>query len=435
MNAWLLLCGLVLVGIALTGSYVKRLPLSGAIIYVAIGLTIGQHGFKLIDPRLPADAELIERVAELAIIVSLFGAGLKLRVPLRNIRWLIPFRLAFLSMAVTVGILTAIGVFFLHLSLGAAIFLGGVLAPTDPVLAADVQVEHPFSYDPVRFGLTAEAGLNDGTAMPFVLLGLGLLGLHDIGPLGLRWLLFDLVWKTAAGFAIGSVLGFSVARLVLHMRREQREALGLDDFLALGLIALSYSCGEFVRTNGFLAVFAAGLALRRQERNETGKEFPEEAASKISLTPGWREEVATNPKLAPVYMAQTLLNFNQHLENVGELVVVVLVGALLWQSTFVASFAWIAVLLLFVIRPISIEAGLLGSPVAKVDRHLMSWFGVRGIGSVYYLCYGITHGLPHEIARTCGIVTFTVIAASIVLHGITVSPVMNWYSRRSESAK
>ncbi len=169
MNEWLLLCGLVLVGIALTGSYVKRLPLSGAIIYVAIGLALGQHGFKLINPRLPEDAALIERVTELAIIISLFGAGLKLRIPLRNIRWLLPFRLAFLSMAVTVGTLTVIGVFFLHLPLGAAIFLGGVLAPTDPVLAADVQVEHPYSYDPVRFGLTGEAGLNDGTAMPFVL--------------------------------------------------------------------------------------------------------------------------------------------------------------------------------------------------------------------------------------------------------------------------
>lgn len=247
--------------------------------------------------------------------------------------------------------------------------------------------------------------------------------------------LFDLLWKTVAGFAIGSVLGFSVARFVLHLRREHREALGLDDFLALGLIALSYSCSEFARTNGFLAVFAAGLALRRQERNETGKEFPEEAASKINLTPGWREEAATSPELAPVYMAQTLLNFNQHLENIGELVVVVLVGALLWQSTFIASFAWIAILLLFVIRPVSIEAGLLRSPLGKMERRLMGWFGVRGIGSVYYLCYGITHGLPHDFARTCAIVTFTVIAASIVLHGITVTPVMNWYSRRSDSAK
>lgn len=435
MNGWLLLCGLVWIGIALTGSYVKRLPLSGAIIYIGIGLAIGQHGFKLISPKLPDQAALIGDIAELAIIVSLFGAGLKLRIRLQNVRWLVPFRLAFISMTVTVGALTAIGVFFLHLPLGAAVFLGGVLAPTDPVLAADVQVEQPFSYNPLRFGLTGEAGLNDGTAMPFVLLGLGLMGLHDIGPIGWRWLLLDLVWKTIAGFAIGTLLGFAVARLVLHMRRAHREALGLDDFLALGLIALSYSCAEFAKANGFLAVFAAGLALRRLERNETGREFPEEAASKINLTPGWREEAATSQQLAPVYMAETLLNFNQHLENIGELVVVALVGALLWQSVFVASFVWIAVLLFFVIRPISIEVGLLGSRLSRTERHLMSWFGVRGIGSVYYLCYGITHGVPHDIAATCEVITLTVITASILLHGITVTPVMSWYSRRSESAK
>lgn len=432
MNTWLLLGGLVFLGVALTGSYVRRLPLSAAIIYVAIGLGIGPHGLKLIQPSFPGDALAVEYLAELAIIVSLFGAGLKLRIPLRNPRWLIPVRLAFLSMFVTVGAITLIGVFALHLPLGAAVFLGGVLAPTDPVLAADVQVEEPFSYNELRFGLTGEAGLNDGTAMPFVLLGLGLLGLHDLGHGGLKWLLVDFIWKTLGGFAIGTILGFSVARIVLRLRRQRREALGLDDFLALGLIALSYSCSEFAHANGFLAVFAAGLALRRQERFETGKDFPEEAVRKINMTPGWREQAATSPELAPLYMAQSLLTFNQHLENIGELVVVALVGTLLWRPTSSLSYIWIAAALFLVIRPISIEAGLLGSPVGGVDRRLMSWFGVRGIGSVYYLCYGITHGLPHSFAAICTDVTFTVIAASVLVHGFSVTPVMNWYSRRVE---
>ncbi|HSU59929.1 MAG TPA: cation:proton antiporter [Bryobacteraceae bacterium] len=434
MHLWFLLVGLVLLGMALTGSFVRRLPLSTAIIYVGIGLAIGPHGLALITVSPFDSAHLIEAITEIAIIISLFGAGLKLRVPPRDGRWLVPFRLAFLSMAVTVTAIAIIGVLLLHLPVGAAIVLGGILAPTDPVLAADVQVEQPFSYNPLRFGLTGEAGLNDGTAMPVVLLGLGLLGLHDIGPHAMRWVFLDLIWKTAGGLAIGMLLGYVVARLVLHLRREHREAVGLDDFLALGLIALSYGCAELCAANGFLAVFAAGVALRREERNETGKEFPGQAAASIGFAPGWRTEAATNPETAPVYMAQTLLHFNQHLENVGELVVVVLVGSMLWNGTLSASHLWFVLLLFLVIRPISVEIGLLGTQVRGLERRLMSWFGVRGIGSVFYLSFAIAHGLPRDIAARNAQLTFTVIVASVLAHGISVTPVMNWYERRTERA-
>ncbi len=434
MHLWFLLCGLVLVGMALSGSYVRRLPLSTAIIYAGVGVAMGPHGLGLITVQPIASAHVIEGITEIAIIISLFGAGLKLRVPPRDRRWLVPFRLAFLSMVVTAAIIALVGVLLLHLPLGAAVVLGGILAPTDPVLAADVQVEQPFSYNPLRFGLTGEAGLNDGTAMPVVLLGLGLMGLHDLGDHVIRWVLLDVIWKTAGGLAIGMLLGYGVARLVLHLRREHREALGLDDFLALGLIALSYACAEFSAANGFLAVFAAGVALRREERNETGKEFPEEAAAGIALTPHWREEAATNPETAPVYMAQTLLHFNEHLENVGELVVVVLVGSMLWNGTLSASHLWFVFLFFLVIRPISVELGLLGSPIRPLERRLMSWFGVRGIGSVFYLSYAIAHGLPRPLAAQAAQLTFTVIVASILAHGISVTPVMNWYERRRDDA-
>ena len=127
--------------------------------------------------------------------------------------------------------------------LGAAILLGGLLAPTDPVLAADVQVEHPGDRDRLRFSLTGEAALNDGSAFPFVMLGLGLLGLHELGAFGWRWLAFDVVWAVRGGLAIGWLLGMLVGRLVLYLRRTHKEAVGLDDFLGLGLIALVL-CGR-----------------------------------------------------------------------------------------------------------------------------------------------------------------------------------------------
>ena len=178
-------------------------------------------------------------------------------------RWLLPLRLAVVSMIVTVALIAAAGVAWLGLSLGAAILLGGILAPTDPVLAADVQVAEPTDRDRLRFSLTGEAGLNDGTAFPFVLLGLGLLGLHDLGASLWRWLAVDVLWGVGAGIDIGAALGTLVGRFVLYLRRTHKEAVGLDNFLALGLIGITYGLASWPHGYGFLAVFAAGVALRR----------------------------------------------------------------------------------------------------------------------------------------------------------------------------
>ena len=128
-------------------------------------------------------------------------------------------------MLITVGLVAFAGVVGLGLSVGAAVVLGAVLAPTDPVLASDVQMRHPSDQDNVRFSLTGEAGMNDGTAFPFLMLGLGLLGLHNLGSAGWRWFLVDVLWATAGGLAVGALLGVLTSRFVLYLRREHREAL------------------------------------------------------------------------------------------------------------------------------------------------------------------------------------------------------------------
>ena len=337
-------------------------------------------------------------------------------------------RLASGSMAVTIGLIAVAGVVGLGLPWGAAILLGAILAPTDPVLASDVQMTDPTDKDRLRFALTGEAGLNDGAAFPFVMLGLGLLGLHEIGAAGWRWVAVDLVWAVVGGLAIGALLGELVARIVLYLRRTHKEAVGLDDFLALGLIALSYGTALLAHTYGFLAVFAAGLALRRVERIASGELAPGE----VMEAAGADEEKATHPEKAALYMAESVLGFNEQLERMLEVGMVVLLGGLLSFRTFPAEALWFTPLLLLVIRPTAVVLGLLGSRVSKYQRTLIGWFGIRGIGSIYYLMYAIEHGLPSHLARPLVGLTLTTVAVSIVVHGISVTPLMNRYRSRAE---
>jgi NhaP-type Na+/H+ or K+/H+ antiporter len=372
-------------------------------------------------------AKFLEHLSEIAVIISLFTAGLKLRAPLRDAQWRIAVRLASLAMVLTVGLVAAVGVWLLGLPLGAAILLGGVLAPTDPVLASDVQVEHPFQRDTLRFGLTGEAGFNDGTAFPFVMLGLGLLGLHPLGEGLWRWVVVDLVWAVVAGLGVGTLLGGAVGRLVLYLRRTHREAVGLDDFLALGLIAFSYGVAVLLHAYGFLAVFAAGLALRRiEKKSNRGK--PSEDVEQTAHARADPEH-ATDPEHAPSYMANAVLNFNEQLERIGEVSLVVVLGILLASVPLASEALWFTPLLFLALRPLAVLLSLLGTGTSRPQRGLMAWFGIRGIGSLYYLFYALNHGVQGSLARQLVPLVLTVVAVSILVHGISVTPLMQRYGR------
>jgi NhaP-type Na+/H+ or K+/H+ antiporter len=430
---WLLLIGALFILMALTGTTLKRLPLTAAIIYLAVGVVLGTSvlGVLPVDPL--ADAAVLERVTELAVLISLFTSGLKLRTPLHDERWLLPLRLAFGAMTLTVGMLTLVGVWLLHLPWGAALLLGAILAPTDPVLASDVQVAHPGDRDRLRFSLTGEAGLNDGTAFPFVMLGLGLLGLHSLGAGGWRWLVVDVGWAVLGGLAVGGGLGTLVGRLVLYLRRTHHEAVGLDDFLVLGLITLAYSIAVMLHTYGFLAVFAAAVALRRIEMQQTGA-HPADAIAAMART-GAAHESATDPQSAPAYMTETALAFNEQLERMVELGVVVLLGAMLARPYLLGDALWFVPLLLLVIRPVATRLGLLRSRTSLVQRRLIGWFGIRGIGSLYYLFYALRHGLPPDVAHRLTALTLAMVAVSIILHGLSVTPLMHFYGPWQERAR
>lgn len=434
VNLWFIIVGLLLVAMALSDSVLRRLPLTTALLYLAGGVALGPLGLGLLALDPVEHAELLERVAEIVVIVSLFAAGLKLRAPLTERRWVVPVALAFGSMTLTVGLITLAAWLLLGLPLGAAVLLGAVLAPTDPVLASDVQVDEPSDHDRLRFSLTGEAGLNDGTAFPFVMLGLGLLGLHELGAGGWRWWAVDVVWAIGAGIAVGALLGTLVGKLVVYLRREHREALGLDDFLALGLITLSYGVALAIHSYGFLAVFAAGLAVRRIERRHSGEEAPPPSVEAASQSPE-AEEDATDPDTAPAYMAQAVLGFTEQLERIGTVGVVLLVGGMLLPGTFSAPALWFAPLLFLVIRPLAVVPVMLISGFTRMQKGLVSWFGIRGIGSVYYLSYAVARGVPELEARVLMGITLWVVAASIIIHGISVTPLMNSYGKRHEPRK
>lgn len=402
---WLSLGGALLVLMALSGTMFARLPLSTAMLYLGVGVALSPVWLGAADLRMLTAAPMLERLTEAVVLISLFTSGLKLSVGLNDRRWLPPLRLALLAMLISVAAVTLIGTMLMGLSLGAALLLGGILAPTDPVLASDVQVTDAADRDALRFALTAEGGLNDGTAFPVVMLGLGLLGLHEIGEFGWRWLAVDLLWASAAGLAIGALLGSSLGRLVLYLRREHKEAVGYDNFLALGLIGLSYGLALLCHAYGFLAVFAAGVALRKVER---------QAATRAAAD-------------AP---ANAMLGFNEQLDRIGELCAVIVIGLLLWAVQWQHASWWFVAALLLAVRPVSVALGLAGARILPAQRRLIGWFGIRGVGSLFYLAYAINHGIEPALAEVLTALVLSAVAASIVVHGISVTPLMTHYATR-----
>ena len=433
---WSLIVGLLLVLMALAGSVLRRLPLSTAMLYLLVGLGVGPLGLHLIAPQPALHAYVLERIAEIVVLLSLFTAGLKLSAGLRDRRWALPVRLALNSMVVTVSLIAVVAWLLLGLSPGASILLGAILAPTDPVLASEVQLQQPGDRDKLRFALTGEGGLNDGSAFPFVMLGLGLLGLHELGSWGWRWLAVDVIWATGAGLGCGWLLGIAIGRLVLHLRRQHKEAVGLDDFLALGLIALSYGCALLLHAYGFLAVFAAGVALRRLEQRQSGGEaLPSIEEALVDPDRSVADNVAVDPRHAPAFMARAVLAFNEQAERIGEVAVVIAIGALLWAVQWEHAVWWFVPLLLLVIRPLAVRLGLGRSRVSRSQRLLIGWSGIRGVGSLYYLMFALNHGLPPALADQLVALTLSVVVTSIVVHGISVTPLMAAYERRIGAAR
>ena len=434
---WILIDVIVCIGDQLlaagNGAGLNRLGARGGIFQQAHGL-----GAQVVGLGRGCRGGLLTEAARVALLISLFTVGLKLRASLRDRIWLIPLRLGVIGMIVTIALVTAGSFYFLHLPLGAAVLLGAILAPTDPVLASDVQIKDVGDRDQFRFGLTGEGGLNDGTAYPFVILGLALLGVQEAKIFeGLDGAL-NLMWVVTSAPLLGWFLGWSVGNGVVYLRKRYRLAFGMEEFLGIGLIALSYGLAEAMHGMGFLAVFAAGVGMRRMEgassdrKNGSAGDGPSPALVKMS---GDAETVAGSDDHATAYMAATVLDFNQQIEHFAEFLTVLLLGILVSHSGFSWEGLAVALALFCIVRPASVLVALAGAGVPRLQRNLIGWFGIRGIGSLYYLLFALQYPWRFPLASRMTVIVMTVLTLSVMLHGVSSTPLMAMYHRRRSAQR
>jgi sodium/hydrogen antiporter len=450
---WMGLVGALLLMMALSSAYVRRLPITTSAIYLALGVAISPLGINLITINFVAWKVWFEHLTEIAVIVSLFVGGLKLRLPLKDPAWSAAYRLAAPVMLVSIGGVAAFAHYVLGFDWAIGVLLGAMLAPTDPVLASTVTVEKATDHDRTRYGLSGEAGFNDGAAFPFVVLALTWAQQGGLGGWVGQWALHRLVWAVPAGLVLGYFLGKGIGRLAIWLRSRHQETDAPNDFLALALIALAYVGAEFIGAWGFLATFAAGLGFRGAEiktvtENPVPEQPPkvearlEESPSDSSIEQPPAEELAgtkieeeelKHPAKAAGVVVSEIISFGNTAERLLEVMLVVLVGICLgtyWDLRAVP----LALALFFVIRPLATLIFLAKTPANKLQRLMMAWFGIRGIGSLYYLAYALNHGLSERVPELVGL-TLSVVALSILLHGISSQPILDFYERSNPEPK
>lgn len=430
---WMSVLGALLLLLALTSSYLRWLPVTTSAVCLAFGMGLGPLGVGLVNMDFARASTWLGRVTEMAVLFSLFGTGIKLRLGLRRTAWRASYLLAGPVMLVSIAGVAAVAHFGLHLSWGLSALLGAMLAPTDPVLAAMVQVNSAHDFDRVRYGLSGEAGLNDGVAFPFVIFSLMMIdhvdmGLPDIG----LWALKNLAWGVPAGLAIGYGLGRLLGQVMISQRVRNEDSIeSPNDFLALALIAISYVVAYGVGAFGFLSVFAAGVGLRQAEARASQSEVPAEhlAKPRAAQAPPLPPSELEGGQLAAGVMMDDILTFGDLVERSMEVLLITLLGAALslyWDWRAIG----LGLALFCVIRPASVWLLVRGKHLDRHQRALLGWFGIRGIGSLYYLCFAIAHGLPADIQHTAISLTLSVVALSILLHGISTQPLLDHYERR-----
>lgn len=378
-------------------------PLSLPVAFLGLGMLVFALPLDLPVPDPLVHVEPAEHLAEVCVIVALMGAGLKLDRPVGWRRWSSTWRLLAVAMPVTIAGTAVLGWWWAGLAPAAALLLGSALAPTDPVLASDVQVGEPTededSEDEVRFALTSEAGLNDALAFPFVYAAITLAAHESL----LRWVAVDVLYKLAVGLVLGLGTGWLLGKLFFRATTDAvRLARHAEGFVAVAVTFFAYGVTELAGGYGFLAVFVCAVSIRSSERSHSYHQVLHDFAEQIE-------------RLLTVLL---LLLF-------GGAVVNGLLSALTWRA------AAVGLVLLFVLRPLVAWLSLRGSPGTKGEHLVIAFFGIRGIGSFYYLAYATAAVSFPQAEELWALVGFVVIV-SVVVHGVSATPVMERLDRRHE---
>jgi sodium/hydrogen antiporter len=381
-------------------------PLSLPIACVIIGAAGSVLPIELATPHPSANLPFVERLTEFIVIIALMGAGLKIDRKVAWKSWMMTWRLLAIAMPLTILSLAWLGQTMLGLGAASALLLAAALAPTDPVLASDVQVGPPKSgeEDDTRFSLTSEAGLNDGLAFPFIMCAIAIAEATRTGePWFLHWLGFDVIWRITVGLGVGALVGYALGWVVFRIPNRAKLSRSGDGFVALGITVVVYGIAETLHGYGFLSVFVAALALRAAERNHEYHEKLHDFAEQLER----------------LLMMVMLVLF-------GGAVMGGLLNALTWEA---AAFSLVAILL---VRPLAGLLSLAGSPIPPRERLAIAFFGIRGIGSIYYLAYAAQKE-PFEQINLIWSTLALIILISIVLHGVTVTPAMRLIDRRRKA--
>ena len=398
--------GIVFFGTAILPQKLKSSVLSLPMIYVSVGFLLASfwEGAPILNP-LREGIEL-EKITEFAVILSLMSAGLKIDKDVSTRGWNTTWRLLSVTMLFCIIILAFFGWSWLNIAAGSALLLGAAMAPTDPVMASDVQVDKPGEgyEDEVRFSLTSEAGLNDGLAFPFVYLAIFLaMGKTGIADLGL-WFGFNIIWKIGGGVLFGYLSGKFIGYLFF---REFNHSRYREGFVVIAITLFTYGVAEFAQAYGFIAVFVAALTFRRTEKKHEYHKH--------------------------------LHDFSVQIEHLVLAVLMIFFGIMIQQGLFSGLNVLgvlIAVAFVVLVRPLGGMLGLIGRKIPLQEKFYISFLGIRGIGSFYYISYALNTGVfpiadAHKIWSVAGAIVLT----SIVIHGVYAPRIINKIASRYRRVK
>ena len=390
--------GSVILLVAWLPLLLRKLPLSLPIIGLIAGMALSLTPWLDVTPSALAHDRTAERLTEIVVLVALMGAGLRLDRPLSLKRWSTTWRLLAAAMPLTMLAIFAIAHWLIGLDIAAALLLAAALAPTDPVLAADVQSGPPNSGDggETRFGLTSEAGLNDGLAFPFILLAIAL---QTDGPGLVHWFGIQFLGELLLGILVGWAFGWVSGYLIFRLPRGRLSDSG-DGLVAIGVTLLTYAVTMALHGNGFIAVFIAALAIR-------------------SVCPDDEFHIA-------------MAAFSSQVERVLLMLILLVFGWAVGRG-LLSSLSWrdagISLAILLIFRPIAVLIGFWSAPLSIVSKRLIGFFGIRGIGTIFYLQYAFNR-TPFPERKEIWAIAGLAILGSILLHGVTSTPLMGWADRR-----